>query len=334
MASNHLLRKAAESGNLEKIRERVDAGDDLEGRHTGTGRTPLLEATIAGHPDAVRLLLEHGADRTASCTAVGHTALGWAAIQDHPEVARILLAHGADPNETAPNSFIGHTPLMIAASAGHTEVLRLLLDAGGDPALQNKRGDNALSLAREHSNEAAAAILLDAGATPPAPADPPTALPWPELSWEPEHLDGVGSPIPDDASPAAVVWSYILAIHAWEVAAGDAMRAARATGAHYDMAPALAAANTVRTVHCTAKERRYPRASISAVPSLTPEFILTEIAEPTASRRELHVRHPEPGEFVHQYEWIFVCLRKGGRWRIDSAKSRLTGTEKWRQEIL
>lgn len=333
MHLNHRLGQAAERGDLDTLSARIDAGDDIEERRKGTGRTPLLEAAIAGHPEIVERLLACGADRTASCTAVGHTALEWAAVQDHVEVAGVLLAHGADPNEVSANSFMGHNPLMLAASTGHIEVLRLLLDAGADPQLEDNRGHNALSLAEKHRNDAAVTILLEAGATPPAPREPLTARPWPELTWEPEVLDGLGSPIPDTASPAQVVWSYIRAIHAWEAAAWPALQAAQSKGERYDFVAALEVAGAIAAAHCTTR-KRYVRAAISAMPDISPEFALVYETEPTASRRELHLRYLEPIEFAHEYEWIFVCVRRSRRWRIDSAKSRMIGTDKWELAVL
>ena len=333
MRSNHQLGQAAARGDLDTLSARIDAGDDVEERQKGTGRTPLVEAAIAGHHEIVERLLVCGADHTASCTAVGHTALEWAAVQDHVEVARVLLAHDSDPNVVSANSFMGHTPLMLAASTGHTEVLRLLLDAGSDFRLVDNRGHNALSLAEKHRNDAAVRILLEAGATPPAPREPLTARPWPELTWEPEVLDGRGSPIPDTASPAQVVWSYIRAIHAWEAAAWQALQAAESRGERYSFAAALEVAGAIAAAHCTTG-KRYARASIGAIPDISPEFALVDETEPTASRRELRVRHLEPIEFVHEYEWIFFCVRRSGRWRVDSAKSRLIGTDKWEQAML
>lgn len=131
-----------------------------------------------------------------------------------------------------------------------------------------------------------------------------------------------------------MVWSYIRAVHAWETAAWQALRAAESKGEHYGFVAALEVAGAIAAAHCTTGTRRYVRASISAIPDISPEFGLVNETEPTASRRELHLRHLEPTEFVHEYEWIFVCVRRSGRWRIDSAKSRLIGTDKWEQAVL
>lgn len=331
MASNHLLRQAAAQGDLAKVTARLAAGDDLEGRHQGTGRTPLLEAAIAGHPDVVELLLDSGADLTASCTAVGHTALGWAANQGHAEVARVLLAHGADPNLVPGNSFLGHTPLIIAAMAGHTEIVDLLLAAGADPARVDNRGHNALWHAEDRSQGETAARLREAGSIRSEEPPAVVALGWPELGWDPSDLAEPGAALPDEVTPAQVVRSYVLALYDWETRAWQELEAA---GESFDFAAALAVAERLRDVHCTTRQRSYSRASIGALPELTPEIELVEETQPTRSRAELLLRYPTQTEFVHEYETLFVCLRKHEQWRIDSAKNRMLGTSDWEQVIL
>lgn len=334
MPSNHLLRKAAQDGDASKVLARLDAGDEREGRHKGTGRTPLLEAAIAGHGEIVTILLDRGAEIGASCTAVGNTALGWAASLGHLDIVAVLLDRGVDPDEVPSNSFLGRTPLMLAAMDGFTDVLRLLLESGADPALADNRGDNALSLARDRRQDAAAEVLLAAGATSPTPPEEPPTIPWPALPWRPDDPRRWTDPLPDEATPAQVVRSYVLAVSAWETDAWEASRAAHAADERYDLKAALDVAHLIRDVHCTAKRRAYSRASISALPDLTADVQRVGHTEPTSSRTELLLRYLDRTLFQHGYEWSFVCLRKGGRWRIDSAKHRLVGTEKWRPYIL
>lgn len=332
-ASNHLLRAAAAAGDLAKAAARINAGDDLEGTHKGTGRTPLLEAVIAGHAEVVDLLIARGADLSAACTAVGHTALGWAVVQGHADIVRLLLAHGASIDAVAPTSFMQRTPLHLAAQQGDTAILQLLIQAGASLHAVDGRGDNALSLAREHKRGDAVAALLAAGAAEPQRAAAPVPLPWPELGWDPCAL-GEGARLPDDAQPAQVVLSYIRALHDWEVRAWQRHEAARVQGETVDLLPWLDEAERLTAMHVTDRVRKYRRASVGHLPDLTPDFVLMEEAAPTASRRELRVRHPDPQDFVHEYEWLFVCLRRKGQWRIDAARNRLLGTQKWERVVL
>ena len=109
------LRRAAENGDVDKIRLRLDAGDDIESRDKGTGRTALLYAAIEGQAEAVRILLDYGADLHASCTAVGYDSLLWAVEQGHLELVKLFLGQGADPNHVPDNSFLGRTTAPVSA---------------------------------------------------------------------------------------------------------------------------------------------------------------------------------------------------------------------------
>jgi ankyrin repeat protein len=113
---SHLLLKAAEKGDIKKLEERLAAGDDMEYRDKGTGRTALLYAVIEGHKEAVLYLLDKGADINAYCRAVGHNSLEWAVEEENHELAKLLTNKGADPNFRSENSFLGRSPLIIRDS--------------------------------------------------------------------------------------------------------------------------------------------------------------------------------------------------------------------------
>ena len=53
--------RAAKRGNLEKVRQFLDQGVNVNTRD-GYGRTALMEASREGHAELVSLLLAHGAD--------------------------------------------------------------------------------------------------------------------------------------------------------------------------------------------------------------------------------------------------------------------------------
>jgi len=200
------LLAAAEVGDSAGVLARLDAGDDIEFRAKGTGRTAVLEAVIAGQVDAVKVLCERGADVGAACKAVGNNALTWAAsgttngLDPSTSLAlvNVLLAHGADPNAVPDSSFIGHTALMRAAQAGDAAVVARLVEAGADLDACNRQGDNALSIVtrnaeqsrrnceidRAEQNARMAALLESMGATLPTPGPPPSSIPWPDIAWE------------------------------------------------------------------------------------------------------------------------------------------------------
>jgi hypothetical protein len=333
MASNHLLRAAAARGNLTKVEARLMSGENLEGRHQSTGRTPLVEAVIAGHLDVAALLLDRGADPEAACTAVGLTALGWAVSQEHVEIARLLVDHGVTIDGSPPDSFLDRTPLHVAAQTGNVAIIALLLKAGASLQRVDGRGDNALALACGSGHSAAVTLLVAAGAVDPHPQDPSALLPWPKLTWNPcaLHRDDA---LPDGVEPAQVVISYIHALSCWHRQTWPAWEAAIASGAPFDLVAALAEADRLIALHTTERKQTYRRASLGMHCDLTPEFELYGESSPTSSRRELLLRHPHPEVFVHEYEWEIVCLRRKGQWRIDSARNRLRGTSTWERALL
>jgi hypothetical protein len=147
---SHLLQKAAEQGNTDKIRQLLDKGDDIEWRHKGTGRTALVSAAIAGQRDAVDVLIQRGANVNHQCTAVGYSALAWASELGLTNIADLLIRRGA--NLDLPSPELKRTALMAAAQSGHIDVVRLLLDQGAKPNLADFSHDNAWSLATERGH--------------------------------------------------------------------------------------------------------------------------------------------------------------------------------------
>jgi len=133
------LLKAAESGNVNAIKDLLEKGADVNAIDEW-GNTALSEAARAGHIAVVKLLIDKGADVNAkddkrgwifnyTFDRRGMTALMWAAERGHTEVVKFLIEKGADVN--ARNSG-GWTALSFAARAGHIEVVKLLIKKGAD----------------------------------------------------------------------------------------------------------------------------------------------------------------------------------------------------------
>ncbi|HWB04914.1 MAG TPA: ankyrin repeat domain-containing protein [Verrucomicrobiales bacterium] len=103
---------AAHIGDLERIRELLDADPSLANRpgdyesYYACSGTPIRNAAAAGHLEIVKMLLEHGADPNLPEEGIapqGH-ALYSAAANGHHEVVKLLLAHGAHPNVAVESS--------------------------------------------------------------------------------------------------------------------------------------------------------------------------------------------------------------------------------------
>ena len=335
---SHLLRRAAEKGDLEKLKERLEANDDLEARDKGTGRTALLEAVIAGHTPAVLYLLEKGADINASCKAIGHNSLGWAVEQGNIELVKLFLERGVDPNRIPENSFLGRSPLMIAAQKGLLEIVKILLGAGANPGYQDTSGEAALHLARRQKRTQVIALLEAIDGADPALPPEPEVIPWSEVEWEmqePLYSAGETIPIPDDATPAQIVRAYILAMYRWETRAFQASEDAEACGERFDLSAAIKESHRIRDAYSTDKKRVYKNASVGYPPQYQVDLSMLAEEYPKPSRCEILTRNTgaKSGD-ISYHEILFVLFCKQGKWRIDSVKSRLVGEQDWDSMIL
>lgn len=123
---------ASYQSDVEMARTLIEAGADVS-RANAYGISPLLQASRTGDAALVGVLLEAGAS-LAPTQPEGETALMAASRSGNPEATGLLLDAGADVN--AMDTFQEETALMWAAAEGHTEVVRRLLEAGADPDLQ------------------------------------------------------------------------------------------------------------------------------------------------------------------------------------------------------
>ena len=89
------LHQAALEGNLEAIRQHIEAGADLNEKDPLGGSSPLIVAATFGQTDVARALIEAGADVDQKNND-GSTALLTAALFCHTEIVEALLDKGAD----------------------------------------------------------------------------------------------------------------------------------------------------------------------------------------------------------------------------------------------
>jgi len=126
------LHDAAKDGDLDRIRQLIDDGADLN--EQGAFGTALHTAAVKGDEAIALLLLDRGADPNAAKPGDGFTPLHVAAEWGHAGVVRLLLAHGANVNALGQGNYRMIPPLHLAETEEHTEVASLLREAGAAPA--------------------------------------------------------------------------------------------------------------------------------------------------------------------------------------------------------
>jgi len=100
------LHAAVATGNIEAIRQHIEAGSDLNVRAKDGGACPLSTAALFGQTEAAMALIEAGADINSRGDD-GATPLHVAAFFCREEIVKALVEKGADM--TIKNSY-GSTP--------------------------------------------------------------------------------------------------------------------------------------------------------------------------------------------------------------------------------
>jgi len=122
------LTVAAALGEIERVRQMLDAEPQRIRETRPSGRRPLAAAIEAGHDSIARLLLERGADPSwREPTAPKGRALHAAASAGKRELVELLLGCGADPNSDIDSS--GNA----VVAAATPEIRALLVARGGTP---------------------------------------------------------------------------------------------------------------------------------------------------------------------------------------------------------
>jgi ankyrin repeat protein len=144
--------EAAALGDVDRLREVVDAEPTAATTYSGDGFTALHFAAFFGRPDAAGLLIERGAEVDALGRGwMTGTALHSAVSRLQSDVVRILLEAGANPDV---RQSAGWTPLHAAAMNSDLASMELLLGAGADPTAANDEGRSVADLAKESGDDA------------------------------------------------------------------------------------------------------------------------------------------------------------------------------------
>ena len=129
------IHDAVEKGNIEAVKQHLDAGTDVNAKDDAYGgQTPLHVAANRGHKEVVELLIDNGADVNAK-DRFGFTPLREAAWYGHKEIVELLIAAGVDVNAKFKD---GETPLDWADG----ETADLLRKHGGKTSEELKAAGN------------------------------------------------------------------------------------------------------------------------------------------------------------------------------------------------
>jgi beta-lactamase regulating signal transducer with metallopeptidase domain len=165
------LVEAAQSGDLEDVKDLIDAGASIDASVDGDG-SPLIVAARANHLAIVVELLNRGADVNLAVSGDGNPLIA-AAAAGAEKVVDLLLSRGAAIDLVVPGD---ENALIQAAGAGHFTIVKLLVDRGADVnarvwvdrtwSSDDGRGEwrSPLSEARKEHHGAIVAFLLQAGA--------------------------------------------------------------------------------------------------------------------------------------------------------------------------
>ncbi len=153
------IQQAAYHGNLNTIKEMIQAGADLN-QPDKNGWTPLMHASSRGHLDIVRYMVEKGANLKYR-TKTGLTSLMAAAAGGKMDVADYLIIKGCDIK--AKTTF-NMSAFSYAAYNNHPQVVCFMLTFLGTKAEKKQYLNDAFLIAAKYNKTKTAIALADAGA--------------------------------------------------------------------------------------------------------------------------------------------------------------------------
>lgn len=115
------------------------------------GFTRLAEACENGDLDAVKEWLEKDHEQLEISEFAGNSPLQIASLNGYPDIVKFLIDSGC--NKDCAN-IDNDTPLIDSVENGHSDVVRVLLEAGVNPLHQNRKGQQALDVITDQTEDA------------------------------------------------------------------------------------------------------------------------------------------------------------------------------------
>jgi hypothetical protein len=166
-AIDRALYEAADEGDLDQVKELVQAGANVSAKVEGDG-SPLIGAARSRRVEIAQFLLDQGADPNGAVAGDGSPLIN-AAQSGSLQIVRLLVDRGADVNLAVDGD---ENPLMNAAEGGHLDIVQYLVSRGADvhARIYSDRYDGtgewrtALSQARKNRHTAVIQYLESLGA--------------------------------------------------------------------------------------------------------------------------------------------------------------------------
>ena len=154
------LLKACKEGNLQAVREELDAEGVNVNETDEDGETPLHTACSMGHEQVVEVLLRSDKVDVNKGNKNGNTPLHTACFSGEEQVVEVLLR--SDKVDVNKGDEDGYTPLYIACEYGHLNVVNALLSKDGIDVNQaeTKYGWTPLHVACANGEEQVVEVLL------------------------------------------------------------------------------------------------------------------------------------------------------------------------------
>ena len=148
--------EASREGNIDRVRQLLLSGQDVNRKEKDEDFTALSCASREGHLELAKFLIKKGADPSNGCAALSAACRG-----GHSEIAKFLLDNGADVNEQSGVHRL--TPLHETCLSGNIETLEILLNAGADVNNEYCLGNTPICCANRKNNINIVKRLIKAG---------------------------------------------------------------------------------------------------------------------------------------------------------------------------
>jgi ankyrin repeat protein len=161
------IHRAAERGDLDKIKALKKLGADFKSARDYRGCTPIYSAAFYGQVEAIKVLNEYGVNLSAK-NDKGNTAMHCAARNGHIDTIKTLTELGVD---VSVKGLKGSMPIHWAAEHGQATTILALRSLGADVSGRTDSGASPMHQAAKRGQINAIEVLKELGADVSAKAD-------------------------------------------------------------------------------------------------------------------------------------------------------------------